>query len=86
MHTPETEHERNVENVREKVKEAKFEFPVVVDNDQSIWNTWGNSMWPSVYLLDKKGYIRYTWDGELDWKGAGGQKLMQARIEQLLAE
>lgn len=39
-----------------------------------------------MYLVDKNGYIRYWWYGELDWKGAGGHKLMQKRIERLLAE
>ena len=43
-------------------------------------------MWPSVYLIDKQGRIRYWWYGELNWKGAGGQKIMAQRIEELLAE
>ena len=61
-------------------------FPIVVDNDKKNWNAWGNSMWPSVYLIDKKGYVRYWWYGELDWQGAGGQKIMRKRIAELLAE
>ena len=86
VHTPETEMEHEVGRVREKVKQAKFRFPVVVDNDKQIWNSWGNSLWPSVYLVDKQGRIRYWWYGELDWQGAGGQKRMARRIEELLAE
>lgn len=43
-------------------------------------------MWPSVYLIDKQGQLRYWWYGELNWKGAGGQKTMAKRIEELLAE
>ena len=86
MHTPETQKEREPDRVREKVKEAEFTFPVVIDNDKKIWNAWGNSMWPSVYLIDKQGRLRYWWYGELNWKEAGGQKIMEAKIEQLLAE
>ncbi len=86
VHTPETEGERNLDSVREKVKEAKFEFPVAVDTDEQIWNTWGNTIWPSVYLIDKQGYIRYWWYGELNWNGAKGEQIMRERIEQLLAE
>jgi hypothetical protein len=86
VHTPETTAERQVEGVRAKVKEAEFGFPVVVDNDKKTWDGWGNSMWPSVYLIDKSGHIRYWWYGELDWQGAGGQKIMEKRIEELLAE
>ncbi len=72
--------------MRKSVEEAKFEFPVAVDNDKEIWSTWGNTMWPSVYLIDKQGYIRYWWYGELNWEGAQGEKIMRERIEQLLAE
>lgn len=50
------------------------------------WNQWGNSMWPAVYLIDKRGQIRYWWFGELNWNGAGGQKLLERRIKELLAE
>ena len=86
IHTPETETERNVETLQEKIDEAGFLFPVLVDNDKKLWNAWGNSMWPSVYLIDKQGYLRYWWYGELDWKGAGGQEIMARKIEELLDE
>lgn len=86
VHTPESTGEKEVGQVRQKVKEAKFEFPVVVDNEKAIWKRWGNTMWPSVYLVDKKGYIRYWWYGELNWRGAKGEQIMRGRIAELLAE
>ena len=86
VHTPETQEERQADHVHEKVKEAEFTFPVVIDNDKENWNAWGNSMWPSVYLIDKQGRLRYWWYGELNWKEAGGQKTMATKIEELLAE
>ena len=86
IHTPETQAEREVDRLREKIQEEQLKFPVLVDNDNENWNRWGNSMWPSVYLVDKRGRIRYWWYGELNWKGAGGQEIMAQRIEQLLAE
>ena len=39
-----------------------------------------------LYLVDKQGYIRYWWFGELNWQGAEGEKTMRKRIEELLAE
>lgn len=72
--------------MRKKIEEEHFTFPVVADNDEAIWDAWGNSMWPSVYLIDKQGKIRYWWYGELNWNGAGGQTIMGRRIEELLAE
>jgi hypothetical protein len=68
------------------VKENKLIFSVAVDNDGKTWKAWGNNYWPSVYLIDKKGDVRYRWDGELDCKGAKGQEVMQKKIEELLAE
>jgi hypothetical protein len=86
IHTPETGGERKVENVQAKVVDAKFTFPVLIDNEKKNWNAWGNSMWPSVYLVDKSGYIRYWRYGELNWQGNEGEKIMREKIEELLAE
>ena len=86
IHTPEFPQEREVDRIREQVAKANFKFPVVIDNDSKNWNTWGNSMWPSVYLIDKHGNIRYWWYGELNWQGARGDQIMRRRIEELLAE
>ncbi len=43
-------------------------------------------MWPSVYLIDKRGIVRYWWYGELNWQGSDGEKFMREKIEELLAE
>ena len=68
------------------MKEHEIEYPVAVDSAGKTWQAWGNRYWPSVYLIDKEGHVRYRWDGELNWKNARGEKLMRERIEQLLAE
>lgn len=61
-------------------------FPIVVDNDWANWKAWDNRYWPSTYLIDKKGNVRYRWDGELHWNGVKGQEIMRKKIEELLAE
>ena len=43
-------------------------------------------MWPTVYVVDKNGYLRQWWAGELNWKGATGDKTIEQVVEQLLAE
>ena len=43
-------------------------------------------MWPTVYLSDKKGYVRSWWMGELNWAGQEGEKILRKRIEELLQE
>jgi hypothetical protein len=57
-----------------------------VDNRLQTWNAWSNTIWPSVYLIDKKGNVRYWWYGELKWDGTDGEKFMREKIVELLAE
>jgi hypothetical protein len=86
IHTPETEGEGRIEQVRKKVKANDMQYPIAVDRDAKTWKAWGNQLWPSVYLIDKKGNVRYRWDGELNWKETKGEGIMRKKIEELLAE
>ncbi len=86
VHTPESEGEKVVEKVRAKVKENKIEYPIAIDNAGKTWQAWDNRYWPAVYLIDKKGDVRFRWYGELNWKETKGEKEMRAKIEILLAE
>ena len=86
IHTPETTSEHNVETLKSKLKAEELRFPVLVDNDRTNWNAWGNGMWPSVYVLDKQGYLRTFWAGELKWQGATGDQQIRRKIDELLAE
>src|SRR5262249_43350295 len=64
FHTPETKDEADLERVRQKVKDAGLAYPIAVDNDGKNWKAWDNRWWPCTYLIDKKGNVRYRWDGE----------------------
>ena len=86
IHTPETKAEHDVAKLQTKLKAEELEFPVLVDNEKANWNAWGNNMWPSVYVLDKRGYMRAFWSGELKWQGATGDAQMRTMIDELLAE
>lgn len=86
VHTPETEGERVVERVRDMVKRHAIKYPVAVDGAAKTWKAWDNRWWPCTYLIDKEGYVRFRWDGELNWKEHKGEKAMRERIERLLAE
>jgi peroxiredoxin len=86
IHTPETAGERESATVRRKAAEEKLLFPILIDGKSENWNAWGNSMWPSVYLIDQQGYLREFWPGELNWKGAEGETYIRERIEKLLKE
>jgi len=64
VHSPEFAHEKDINNVRRYVKEKQIIYPVAIDNDFSIWKRFNNRYWPAMYLVDKKGVIRYTHFGE----------------------
>ena len=86
IHTPETAGERKVDSVRRSATENGLTFPILIDNDRANWDAWGNSIWPSVYLVDKQGRVRTWWYGELNWAGAKGEAAMRAVIDELLVE
>jgi peroxiredoxin len=86
IQTPETSAERDSKLVQRAAKEQGFEFPVLIDLKNSNWEAWGNTMWPTVYVIDKKGYVRYWWQGELNWQGATGDETIEKMVDELLAE
>jgi hypothetical protein len=86
VHTPETADEAKIGRVKQKVKENGMTYPIAIDNGYKNWQAWDNHYWPCTYLIDKKGLVRYRWDGELNWNGVKGEALMRAKIEELLAE
>jgi peroxiredoxin len=86
IQTPETAAERDVALVRKAAEEKGFRFPVLIDTENKNWDAWGNTMWPTVYVVDRSGYIRSWWQGELNWQGATGDKSIETMVDQLLAE
>jgi peroxiredoxin len=86
IHTPEFEHEADVKQVLARAKKNGLKFPIAVDNDGQNWKNWKNRYWPSIYLIDKQGRVRYRWEGELDSAQTKGERLMRQRIDELLAE
>ncbi|MFN7289204.1 MAG: redoxin domain-containing protein [Pirellula sp.] len=86
IQSPETPDERDPAAVREAAKDRKLEFPIVMDREMKNWDRWANTMWPTVYVIDKRGYLRHWWQGELNWQGATADKTIEAVIEAALAE
>jgi len=86
IHTPETKGERDPANVKKKVKELGITYPVLIDEGSQNWKRWQQRYWPTVYLVDKQGRVRFAWEGELEWQGANGNAKMLRLIEALLRE
>ena len=80
VHSPEFAFEHSVQNVERAVREHGLEYPVGLDNDFVAWNAYGNRYWPTMYLIDRAGQIRYTQIGE------GNYRRTETAIRTLLAE
>ena len=64
VHTPEFARERVPDNVRREVKKLGITYPVVIDNDNKIWNRFHNQYWPAAYYADATGKMRFYHFGE----------------------
>ena len=64
VHTPEFGFEERRANVETAVNQLKVDFPVAIDSNHSIWQSFHNEYWPADYLIDGKGRIRYQKFGE----------------------
>lgn len=64
VHTPEFNHEKDLDNVKEALVRLDVPYPVTLDNDYKTWRAYRNRYWPAMYLLDKAGNIRYVHIGE----------------------
>ena len=80
VHTPEFPFEHNVENVRRAVQQMRIEYPIVIDNDHSIWRAFRNQYWPALYFLDGRGRVRQHHFGE------GEYERSELAIQRLLSE
>lgn len=86
IQTPETPREREPDAIKAAAVERKLEFPILIDLGSENWKAWGNTMWPTVYVVDKNGYLRQWWQGELNWQGATGDKTIEQVVEAALKE
>ncbi|GAC1656196.1 MAG: hypothetical protein NVS4B3_21710 [Gemmatimonadaceae bacterium] len=79
VHTPELARERVPSNVVRAVVRLGVTYPNVLDPDYRIWRAFHNEYWPSVYIADRQGRIRFRHFGE------GGYGEEDQVVAQLLA-
>ena len=80
VHTPELDIERDIDQLRREVAGLGIKYPVVTDQDYSTWKAYGVEAWPTLFVLDKQGRVRWTHVGE------GYYDETEQVIKKLLAE
>jgi len=63
-HFPEFGYEADLANLQDAISRFEIEYPVAQDNDGATWQAYKNNYWPTLYLIDKQGRIRYVHIGE----------------------
>jgi hypothetical protein len=79
-HYPEFTYERDLDNLIEAVERLDIPYPVAQDNNRKTWKAYGTRYWPTLFLIDKHGHIRYVHIGE------GAYEETEKAIRNLLAE
>jgi thiol-disulfide isomerase/thioredoxin len=64
VHSPEFDEEKNLDNLRREVASLGILYPVVTDNDYATWKAYRVEAWPTMFVIDKLGRIRWTHVGE----------------------
>jgi thiol-disulfide isomerase/thioredoxin len=79
-HFPEFSYEKELGSLKQAIRRLEVTYPVAQDNDGRTWSAYNNRYWPTMYLIDKRGDIRYKHIGE------GHYEETEAAIKALLAE
>ncbi len=78
VHTPEFSFAHAKNQVESAVKRLGIRWPVVLDNAREVWSAYANRFWPTFYLLDRDGFLRYRLVGERGY--ADAERAIQALL------
>jgi thiol-disulfide isomerase/thioredoxin len=79
-HYPEFDFERDLNNLKDALVRLDVPYAVAQDNDGGTWRAYRTRYWPSLFLIDKQGHLRYTHIGE------GAYTTTEQAIQDLLKE
>jgi thiol-disulfide isomerase/thioredoxin len=79
-HFPEYSDEADLGHLKAALVRLGVPYAVAQDNNGTTWQAYRSTAWPSLYLIDKRGHLRYIQIGE------GGYAAEELAIQTLLAE
>ena len=60
VHFPHAGSSNDISKIKERADALGVNYPVVVDNDEVLWNAYGTRTWPAFYGIDRQGNIRFA--------------------------
>ncbi len=64
VHAPEFAFGKQPEIIDRGIRDHGLTYPIAIDNDFVIWNSFDNDAWPATYLFDAQGQLVMRWTGE----------------------
>ena len=64
VHYPEFGYEADLNNLKEALVRLEVPYAVAQDNQGDTWSAYKVRYWPTLFLIDKQGHIRYQHIGE----------------------
>lgn len=64
IHTPEFKFAGQDHQVAAALQQLDLTYPILLDPEHEIWSLFANRAWPSRYIADHLGYIRFRRQGE----------------------
>ena len=68
VHSGKFDTEHDSDSIRQAIMRYEIEHPVVNDADMKIWNRYGVSSWPSLFLIDPEGKVVKLFQGETSFE------------------
>jgi thiol-disulfide isomerase/thioredoxin len=78
VHSPKFTNEDNPESVRQAIARYGITHPVLLDSQRRTWDAYGVRGWPTLVLVDPRGYVLGRVSGE------GNRERLDGAIEQAL--
>ena len=78
IHSAKFANEQEVDNLRQAILRYGIEHPVLNDRDMQVWEAYGVSAWPTLFLIDPEGKIVARHSGE------GALEAFDAKISELI--
>lgn len=67
-------------DIEDFLKRVEVDFPILLDPDGSASRDWGVFSFPSSFLLDRQGRVRYTLNKAIDWHTPEIKALLDALV------